>query len=300
MNRREFVSGIAVSLLTEPLAAVAQPVSRIYRIGLLDVVPATENAANLAAFRRGLAELGYVEGRNVLIEYRSAGGQAERFPDLATEMVQLKVDLIVTRGTPAALAAKRATRTIPIVMASSGDPLATGIAASLAHPGANVTGLGAYATELQGKQVEILREIEPRLVRVAFLYNMSNPVLQAQWKEAKAVARTLQFEPQLLDVRSARDLIPALDSAASRRVGAVVVAVDALIQAHRYEVVDALTTRRLPASSRDREFAEAGGCFPTGSTTPTRIIAPLRTWIRSSRERGRAISPSSSQPGWSS
>ena len=122
MNRREFVGTLALGLLATPVAAEAQPVSRIYRIGLLDVVPATENAANLAAFRRGLAELGYVEGRNVLIEYRSAGGQAERFPDLATEMVQLKVDLIVTRGTPAALAAKRATGTIPIVMASSGDP----------------------------------------------------------------------------------------------------------------------------------------------------------------------------------
>jgi putative tryptophan/tyrosine transport system substrate-binding protein len=121
---------------------------------VLEVVPVAPNAANFAAFRQGLRELGYVEGQNLVIEYRSADGRAERFPDLAGELVRLKVDVIVTRETPAALAAKHSTGTIPIVMASSGDPLGTGIVASLAHPGGNVTGLSAFATEIQGKQLD--------------------------------------------------------------------------------------------------------------------------------------------------
>jgi ABC-type uncharacterized transport system substrate-binding protein len=263
MNRRAFVAGLG-AVLAAPLTVEAQVTGKVYRIGMLEVVPAALNATNLAAFRQGLRELGYVEGQNVVIEYRSADGRAERFPDLARELVRLKVDLIVTRGTPAALAAKHATATIPIVMAASGDPVGTGIAASLAHPGGNVTGLSAVATEIQGKLLQVLRELVPQIARVAFLFNMSNPVAQTQWKEAEPAARLVRLQPQLLDVRTPRDLEPALDAAVRQHSGAVIVSIDALTQANARQIVEAVATRRLPAISREREFVDAGGLMSYG------------------------------------
>jgi len=231
---------------------------------MLEVVPATSNAANLAAFRHGLTELGYVEGRNFAIEYRSVDGQPAIFPRLADELVRLPVDVVVTRGTPAALAAKRATPTIPIVMASSGDPVSAGVVASLAHPGANVTGLSALATDIQGKLLDLLRDTLPRIARVAFLYNMSNPVLRAEWKEAESKARSMGLELQLLDVRSVGDLEPAIDTASRHRADAVVIGLDAIVQANRDQIVSALTIRHLPAIAREREFADAGGLMSYG------------------------------------
>ena len=204
------------------------------------------------------------EGRNLSIEYRSAGGRAERFPDLAMELVRLRVDVIVTRGTPAALAAKNATQTIPIVMASSGDPLVTGLVASLAHPGGNVTGLSAYATEIQAKQLELLKELLPRIVRVAFLFNMSSTILQAEWKEAERVSRPLGLQPQLLDVRAKADLEPAFDTAVKQQAGGVVIGIDTLIQSNRGFIVEASAKRHLPAISREREFVDAGGLLSYG------------------------------------
>jgi putative ABC transport system substrate-binding protein len=179
-------------------------------------------------------------------------------------LVRLKVDVIVTRGTPAALAAKEATGTIPIVMASSGDPVTAGIVASLAHPGANVTGLSALATDVQGKLLEVLREMVPHVARVAFLFNMSNPVLQAQWKEAERTARSMGLRSQLLDVRAVRDLEPAFDAAARQRADAVIVGIDALTQAQRERIVGTLAKRHLPAISREREFVDAGGLMSYG------------------------------------
>ncbi len=183
-----FLVGIllALGVLITPVDAAAEAERKVDRIGVLDVVPEASNAANVRAFRQGLKELGYVEGQNLMIEYRSADGRADRFPALAREMVRRKIDVIMTRGTPAALAAKHATATIPIVMASSGDPVGTGLVASLAHPGGNIMGLSALATDIQSKQLEVLREVVPRLARVAFLFNMSNPVLQAQWRRWRA------------------------------------------------------------------------------------------------------------------
>src|SRR5207249_10836916 len=163
MKRREFISLIG-GATAWPLAARAQQAGKIYRIGILEPIPAARNAANLDALRRGLRELGYVEGRNLVIEYRSADGRAERFPDLASELVRLKVDLIVTRGTPAAIAAKNATGTIPVVMATMGAPGA--IVPSFAHPGGNITGVITFSTELTGKRIEIIQELVPNLSRV--------------------------------------------------------------------------------------------------------------------------------------
>ena len=244
---------LVVGLLVLVSAAVAdaQTATKIYRIGLLEVVPVASNGTNLGSFRQGLRERGYVEGENYVTEYRSADGQAGRFPNLASELVRLKVDVIVTRGTPAALAAKQATGTIPIVMASSGDPVSTGIVASLARPGANVTGLSALATDVQGKLLDVLREMVPGVARVAFLFNMSNRVLQAQWKESERITHAIGLRSQLLDVRTDRDLEPALDAAARQRADGVIIGIDGLTQAHREQIVGLLAKRRLPAISRD-------------------------------------------------
>jgi putative ABC transport system substrate-binding protein len=268
VDRRAFLGALAGGLLAAPLAAEGQQSGKVYRVGLLEVVPAASNATNLAAFRQGLKELGYAEGQDLVIEYRSADGRPERFPALAEELVRLKVDLIVTRGTPAALAAKQATATIPIVMASSGDPLTTGLVASVAHPGANVTGLSAFATEIQGKQLDLVRDVVPGITRIGFLFNMSNPVRQAEWKEAEPLARATGIQAQLIDVRSPRNLEAALDNAMKLRIGALIVGVDAVTQANRSLIAQASIKRNLPSMSREREFADAGGLMSYGVHYP--------------------------------
>jgi putative tryptophan/tyrosine transport system substrate-binding protein len=195
IDRRAFIGLAAGGLLAAPLAAAAQQPEKLYRIGMLERTSTVENAANVEGFRRGLRELGYIEGKTFVIEYRSSDGRDERFPNLAADLVRLKVDLIVTRGTPAALAAKRATRTIPVVMAGVGDPVGQGIVASLARPGGNITGLGSFMTEVSAKRVELLRELVPGAARIAALMNMSNPNLPAQWNEIERAARSLGIQP---------------------------------------------------------------------------------------------------------
>ena len=171
MRRRRILAGLLLSLAA-PLAADAQHGGKVYRIGVLSRRHGA--SANIDAFRQGLRELGYVEGRNMMIEYRSADGRSERFPDLAAELVRLKVDVILTRGTPAVMAAKSATGTIPVVMAASGDPVLSGVVSSLARPGGNVTGLSAIVGAISGKRLELIREVVPGVSRVAALFNMSN------------------------------------------------------------------------------------------------------------------------------
>src|SRR5687768_3907584 len=186
MRRREFVTGLGCAVAAWPLAARAQQAEKIYRIGILEPIPAAQNLANLEALRKGLQDLGYVEGRNLVIEYRSADGRAERFPELVSELIGLNVDLIVTRGTPAARAAKNATETIPVIMATMGDPSA--IVTSFAHPGGNITGVTTFSTELSAKRVEILKELVPSLSRVALLHNMGNPAVPPEWEETQRAA----------------------------------------------------------------------------------------------------------------
>src|SRR5215471_13046167 len=197
MHRRTFLRGTAASILIPPLAARAQPPAKVYRLGILEAIPAAQNAANLAALRRGLQELGYVEGRNLIIEYRSSDGNAERFPSLAAELVRLKVDLIVARGTPATKAAKNATATIPVVMATMGNPSA--LVASFAHPGSNITGVTTFSTELTAKRIELLKELVPGMSRMALLHNMGNPAAPPEWEETKAATRSLRMEAELFD-----------------------------------------------------------------------------------------------------
>jgi putative tryptophan/tyrosine transport system substrate-binding protein len=256
MDRRTFIGGVAGGLLAAPLGTRAQQVGKVYRIGILEPIPAAQNAANLDALRKGLRDLGYVEGRNLVIEYRSADGRAERFPDLATELVRLKVDLIVARGTPATNAAKSATETIPVVMAAM-RPLA--VVASLAQPSGNITGVTTFSTELTGKRIELLKELVPNLSRVALLHNMGNPAAPPEWEEVKTAARSLGLQSELLDVRSQGDLDRALELAARQRIDALVIGADGLTQMHQQTIVDLLARNRLPAAYPAREFVEAGG-----------------------------------------
>ena len=257
MDRRAFIGTLAGGLLAAPLVGEAQQAGKVYRIGILEAIPAAQNAPNLDALRKGLRDLGYVEGRNLLIEYRSADGRAERFPALASELVRLKVDLIVTRGTPAARAAKDATGTIPVVMATMGDPRA--IVASFARPGGNITGVTTFSTELTAKRIELLKELVPHLARVALLHNMSNPAVPAEWQETKTAARALGLQAELLDVRSQGDLGRAFELAVRQHVDALVIGADGLTQLHQQTIVDLVARNRLPAAYPAREFVEAGG-----------------------------------------
>ncbi len=257
MDRRTFVGAAAGALLAAPLAARAQHPEKAFRIGILEAIPAQQNAANLDALRRGLRELGYVEGRNLIIEYRSADGRAERFPDLASELVRLNVDLIVARGTPAARAAKAATATTPVVMATMGDPRA--IVASFARPGGNITGVVTFSIELTAKRLELLRELVPNLSRVGLLHNMGNPAAQPEWEETRMAARSLGFRAELLDVRSQNDLGVAFERAVREHVDALIIGADGLTQLLQPTIVGLAARNKLPAAYPAREFVEAGG-----------------------------------------
>ncbi|HEU4367749.1 MAG TPA: ABC transporter substrate-binding protein [Methylomirabilota bacterium] len=260
--------GLVLVVLLAFRGAEAQEAGKVYRIGVLETTGAALNAANLNAFRTGLKELGYVEGRNLVIEYRSADGRSERFPALATQLVRSKVDLILTRGTPAVIAAKNATPTIPIVMAASGDPLSTGVVTGLARPGGNVTGLSALTAELGGKRLHLLKEAVPVLRRVAALLDMENPTLAIQWQAIEAAALSMDVRPQLLDVRKAEHFGPAFDAAIKERADAVIVSLSTLTQSNVGLVTDLAARRRLPSVYSSREFVDAGGLMAYGVSYP--------------------------------
>lgn len=253
-DRGAFILAFLLSSLSPPLAVDAQAPEKVYRIGMLERTSQTSNAANLDGFRRGLRELAYVEKKNVVIEYRSADGRDERFPALAAELVRLKVDLIVARGTPATLAAKNATGAIPVVAIGVGDPLAQGIVASLARPGANVTGLSTMVTEIYPKRVELLRDLVPRAVHIAALFNMGNPSIPPQWKEVEVAARSLGMRAQLLDVQKPEDLGPAFDAAIRQRADGLVVGLDTLTLQNQRHIVELAAKHRLPAIYASSEF----------------------------------------------
>jgi putative tryptophan/tyrosine transport system substrate-binding protein len=257
MDRRHLLAMLGGIAIAWPLAARAQKLGKVYRIGILEAIPAAQNAANLDALRRGLRDLGYVEGQNLIIEYRSADGRAELFPDLASELTRLEVDLLVTRGTPAARAAKNATGTIPVIMATMGDPRA--VVAGFARPGGNVTGVTTFSTELTAKRVELLKELVPKLSRVGLLHNMGNPAAPPEWEETKTAGRALGLQVELLDVRSQDDFGRAFELAARHRIDALIVGADGLTQMHQQTLVDLAARNRLPAAYPAREFVEAGG-----------------------------------------
>ena len=266
MHRGALVVALVLSSIAAPLAVDAQRPEKLYRIGMLERTSTAINAANLEGFRQGLRELGYVEGKSFVIEYRSADGRDERFPSLAAELVRLKVDLILTRGTSAALAAKNATGTIPVVITGVGDPVGQGVVASLARPGANVTGLSTLVTEIYAKRVGLLKELVPGAVRLAALINMSNPASPPQWKEVERATRSLGLQAQLLDVRKPEDLGPAFDGAIRQRADALVVGLETLTQANQRVIVDLAAKHRLPAIYASMEFA--GGLVVYGVNYP--------------------------------
>ena len=256
-TRRKLVIALGAVALTPPFGSFAQRPVKVYRVGILESVPAAQNGANLAALRKGLRELGYVEGRNLVIEYRSADGHTERYPGLASELVRLNVDLIITKGTPATKAAKAATATIPLVMATMGNPQP--IVASFARPGGNVTGVTTFSTELTAKRIELLRELLPRLSRIGLLHNMGNSAALPEWEETKTAARTLGVQVELLDVRTGNDLGTAFELAVRKRVDALVIGADGLTQMHLQTIVELATRHKLPAAYPSREFVESGG-----------------------------------------
>ena len=254
---------ITVVTLTAMLFALcgsveAQQPKKIPRIGWLAVNTATLSE-RYEAFRRGLRELGYIEGQNIVIERRDAEGKLERLPDAAAELVRLKVDVIVTTGTTGALAAKQATSTVPIVITTGDHPVANGLIASLARPGGNITGLTNIASDLAGKRLELLKETVPKLTRVGVLWNPADPGGTSSLKETEAVAPALGMQVQSLGVRSAKDFETAFKAATGGRTHALIILQTALINAQRTRIVELATKNRLPTMFGEGAHVESGG-----------------------------------------
>jgi putative tryptophan/tyrosine transport system substrate-binding protein len=259
MDRRSFLGTLAGGLLAAPLAAEAQPAAKVYRIGFLgNSTPALE--ANLVGpFREGLRELGYVEGRNIVIEYRWAEGQYERFPVLIAELLARKVDVIVTAETPATQAVKKATTSVPLVMVAVGDPVATGIVASLRRPGGNITGLTSISEDLEGKRLELLREVLPTVSRVAVLWNPDNQTLLAELKEIRAAAQVLRMKVQALEVRTPGELEETFTALVRERPGALLVMADRLFLHNRQRIMDSLSNSACPGCMRTANWPRRAG-----------------------------------------
>jgi len=260
---------LGLGILSAPLAADAQPPARVPRIGILWLNPLSATGHLLEAFRQGLRELGYVEGQNIAIEFRSAEGKLERLPDVAAELVRLKVDVIMTGTVPLIRAAQRATTTIPIIMGNSGgDPVRDGFVASLARPGGNITGLSLMAgPELDGKRLQLLKEVVPKVSRVAVLWDPNDPGLTRNpFKDLEVAAQALGVELQSLEVRADDELEPAFQAAIRGRSGAVMTLTVLLIFRNRTRLVELAAKNRLPAIWGSKEFVDAGGLMSYGTS----------------------------------
>ncbi len=271
MRRIGLAVVLAVGLALAPLAAETQQPPKVARIGYLVTgsLESPETRALLDAFRQGLRERGYVEGQNIVIEYRAADGKTERFPGLATELARLNPDLIVTGNTPAARAVQRATTTIPIVAAVMGDPVGDGLVASLARPGGNITGLTFLGPELVPKRLEVLKEALPRVSRVAVLWHpgaFGERTTRDMVQRTEAAARTLGVQLQLVGVRSPDELDHAFSTMTRDGAGAVIVFPSPLLFNERKYIVDLAAKHRLPSMSVAREFVELGGLMSYGAS----------------------------------
>jgi putative ABC transport system substrate-binding protein len=260
MKRRDFIAGLACAA-TLPPAARAQTAAKRYRIGILDTSARPLNA-NFTVLQQALREHGYVEGQNLSFEYRSADGRNESFPALAGELARLDVDLIVTRGTPAALAAKAATTTIPVVMAAVGEPSA------IVRGTGNLTGFGAILQGAERRRLEALKDMLPKVARIAALMNLSNPSRASEWNEIEAGARALGLESQVLDTRTVADIERSFDAAARQQLDAVVVGSDTIMQANQKLVIELAAAHRLPAMYTFRDYVDAGGLVSYGVSLP--------------------------------
>jgi putative ABC transport system substrate-binding protein len=258
---------IALTLLAVVVIAEAQQPKNAPRVGVLLALSHSAISDRIQAFREGLRELGYVEGKTIVVEYRYAEGKFERLPDLATELAQLKVDVIVTGGPTATRPAKKATATIPIVMAQDTDPVGNGFVASLARPGGNITGLSNYHPDLSGKQLELLKEAVPRLARVAILGNSNEPGNVQALKETKLAGATLRLKLQFLDVRDVQDIEPAFHAATKERAGALLVLSSPIATSQRTQVAQLAIKNRVPIMYQVSESVEAGGLMTYGVST---------------------------------
>jgi putative ABC transport system substrate-binding protein len=268
MKKNYFCVALSVLLCALCSSAAAQQPVKAPRIGYLAVNSPSDNAARIDAFRQGLRELGYVEGKNIIIEWRSAEGKPDRLPALAAELVKLKVDVLVSYGPTPTRVAQKATTTVPIVMSFDSDPVGSGIVASLARPGGNITGLSSLAPEISGKQLELLKEIVPRLSRIAVLGNSTEPGNALALKELELAAATLKIQIQYLDILSGKDIEPSFQSATKQRAGAVLVLAGPVMSPHRTEVVNLAAKNRLPAMYYRSDYVEAGGLMSYGTNFP--------------------------------
>jgi ABC-type uncharacterized transport system substrate-binding protein len=265
MDRRVFLGAVA-GLLVAPLAARAQPAGKVPRIGWLGG-PSRESAEPFVReFQRGLKDLGWIEGQNLVIEWRFGGGRAEQLPDLAAELVGLRVDLIIAPSSPTMFAARNATRTIPIVTVAGGDPAALGIVASLGRPGGNITGLtGTVGPEIGGKQLELLKETVPKVSRMAVLWNPTTRGNALVLKEAEIAAGALRVELQRLEARRLDDFESAFAAMSTKRAGALLILGDVMFTTYRGRLANLAVKSRLPAIYGDRNFVDEGGLMSYGA-----------------------------------
>ena len=252
-------------LVAAPLAAEAQQPAKTHRIGVLLPVTSAAGSHQLEAFRQGLREPGYIEGKNIVLEVRWAEGRHDRLPDLASELVRLTVDVIVAGSTPGALAAKNATGTIPIVIVLTGDPVASGLVTSLARPGGNLTGVTTLSKALSAKQFEVLKEAAPTVTRVAILLNPANPDTGPSVKGVETAARLLGVQHRVLEVRDPNEFDNAFAAMSKERAGALIVLGDPMFMTHRTRVVGLAAKSRLPAIYGNREFVDVGGLMFYGA-----------------------------------
>jgi putative ABC transport system substrate-binding protein len=267
-TRRQFLQGsvaLAVLTLLSRREVAGQQISKIPRIGFLAVGSRQGRAFLIEGFRQGLREHGYVEGQNIVIEYRFSEDRNDRLPALAAELVAMKVRLILASGTPASFAAKEATSTIPIVMGGiAADPVETGLVATLARPGGNITGMSMMTSQLGGKRLELLQRTLPGLARVAVFWNPPNPAYGPILKELEAAAQTLRLKLQRLEVRVPGDFEGAFEAAVRQRAGALILPGDPLVANRPRMVADLALKYRLPAMMDIKEFVEAGGLMSLG------------------------------------
>jgi ABC-type uncharacterized transport system substrate-binding protein len=269
---------VAVVLLAVGLSVEAQQAKKVPRIGVLWLYSPAIASPFAEAFRQGLRELGYVEGKSIVIEYRHAEGKYDRLPSLAAELVRLNVDIIVTASTQAAQAGQQATRSIPIVMTVVSDPVESGLVGSLARPGGNVTGLSLMHPDLSGKRLELLKEVIPKLSRVAVLSNLSNPIIPPLLRETEAAARAVGVQLQVVEVRGPIELDSAFGAMTRDRAGALVVLPDGTFQNERRRIAALAAKGRLPTMYAWREAVDDGGLMAYGASVPD-ILRRAATYV---------------------
>jgi putative ABC transport system substrate-binding protein len=267
-NRRKLIVALGAGVLVVPFASVAQAQGKVWRVGFLTLrqVAILESDVYYGPFRQGMRELGYVEGKNLLIEWRSADGKSDRLPALASELVRLKVDVIVAAATAATSAAQKATSTVPIVMGIVADPVGSGLVKSLAHPGGNITGLSSIAGDLSPKLLELLRNMVPKLSRVAVLVNPSNPIHATTLKNVQIAAQGINVKVLSAEAQTSQEIEKAFSMMSREKAGALIVMRDEFLNQQARQISELAAKNRLPSIAGLREYVEAGGLLSYGSS----------------------------------